>query len=493
MIHYILQILALQLLFLLVYDLFLKKETFFNGNRVYLVATPLLSFILPLIKIRAIRQNIPKEYLIELPEILINKAASQEILLPEVIIGGSESFFKFITLSTLIQSIWLFGAVLSMALFFYKIYKVLLLKKAGTKRYAHDFAIVSLPNTNTAFTFFKTVFVGELLSEEKRTNILLHEKTHVSQYHSIDLVFFEILRIIFWFNPLVYIYQNRVATLQEYIADAKAIAETSKKEYYQDLLSQIFQTEKISFINTFFNHSLIKNRIVMLQKSKSKKIFQLKYLLLVPVIATMLIYSSCSTENNSPAEEKNQTEDTFITDAKALIAKIESEGEFSTDDQRLFGKLLEANANSTNGVTPEEKKVFEALINVITKHHKPTTKLKENEIPFVHLEKVPGYPGCEGLTNTEAKKCFTKSIQNHVAKEFNVKAVEGLEGTQRVYVRFKINETGNVVDIQARGPKKELEDEAIRVIKTLPQMTPGEQEGKVVNVMYSLPIVYKVQ
>src|SRR5690606_1094069 len=128
-----------------------------------------------------------------------------------------------------------------------------------------------------------------------------HELVHINHRHSWDLVFFELLRIIFWFNPLIYIYQSRIAELHEFIAD-KHTVKTNKKEHYQHLLEEVFKTENISFINQFFNHSLIKKRIVMLQKSKTKKVWQLKYLSLVPLLIGMLIYTSCEKESvtNNP-------------------------------------------------------------------------------------------------------------------------------------------------------------------------------------------------
>lgn len=477
MIHYILQIIAIQLLFLIVYDLFLKKETFFNGNRFYLIATPILSFVLPLVKINAIRQNIPQHYLIELPEILINGTSSKEIVLPTVILGASDSFFQSITLSNLFLIIWSIGALLTTTLFLFKIYKIISLKKIGIKTKVDNFTIISLPNTNMAFSFFKTIFVGELLSEIKKTNILLHEKTHVSQYHSVDLIFFEILRILFWFNPLVYIYQKRVAMLQEYIADAKAVSETGKKEYYQDLLSQIFQTDKISFINTFFNHSLIKNRIIMLQKSKSKKIFQLKYLLLLPLISAMLIYTSCS-------EDINAQSDAGMTQKTPLIQKIEA-----------VKHQIEIQGN----VSPEEEKALKLLSMLVNDDFSnPAYKgiVGDAELPFMTIEKAPIYPGCEGKANNqEAQKCFMLNIKRFIGENFDttIGKQQNLSGKQKVVVRFKIDNTGKIVDIYAKGPHSVLEEEAKRVISSLPKMTPGQQDGVPVGVLFSQPIVFDIK
>ncbi len=475
MIHYILQILVVQLLFLLIYDLFLKKETFFNWNRVYLLMTSLLSFILPLIKIDVIKENIPEQYMIQLPAVLIGNV-SEEIEGSEVIIKSSDSFFNFLTIARFSEYLWYTGMVISLFLFCYKLYRILKLKQTGIKTRVENFNLISLPNTNTAFSFFNTIFLGEKLSEVKKTNILLHEKIHIKEYHTLDLLFFEILRIICWFNPLVYVYQNRIAVLQEYIADSKAISETDKKEYYQDLLSQIFQTDKISFINTFFNHSLIKNRIVMLQKSKSKKIFQLKYLLLVPVMLLMLLYTSCAQDTSAQSKVMSENVDSpLIEKIQAVRHQIEKQG----------------------NVSPEEEKALKVLALLVTDdgfsnpHYEDVYGMAD--IPFGVIEKVPVFPGCENLSQEEKKKCFSQKISQYIVKQFNTKLAKenGLTGYQEIGARFSIGNDGKVKDIKVKNKSKILREEALRVLEGLPVMIPGEQEGKKVSVMYKLPIKLK--
>ncbi|WP_299258820.1 M56 family metallopeptidase [uncultured Aquimarina sp.] len=481
MIHYILQIIALQLLFLVTYDLFLKKETFFNWNRTYLLITPILSFLLPLIRLDFISQNIPAAYIIQLPEVLITNSPMQVHLLPEVVIGSESNLSSYISMIPIFGYLWYLGITASLFLFLYKVFKIFKLKKTGTKINTKNITLVSLPNTTTAFSFFNTIYIGTNLSQNKKTNVLLHEKIHVREYHSIDLIFFEILRILFWFNPLIYIYQNRMTMLQEYIADAKAIAETSKKEYYQDLLSQVFQTEKISFINTFFNHSLIKNRLVMLQKSKSRKIFQLKYLLLVPVVCSMLIYTSCTEDANAQLTDNSKSisksEGTILNNIAELKESIAAKGE----------------------MTEEERKALKELLLLTTKNgfSEPFFKdvIADAEIPFGVIEKVPVYPGCENLSKKEAKKCFSKNVAQFIGSEFNTGIGKELKlsGRQKILVKFKIDNLGNITDVHARGPLPTLEAEAVRVINQLPKMTPGVQDGVNVGVMYSLPIVFEIK
>jgi len=315
MIHYILQTIAFQLLFLVVYDLFLKKETFFNTNRFYLIITPILSLVLPLIQIQAIRENIPQEYILQLPAVIIGGEGLVEAYISSVLLNWPK--------------LWLLGGVLSLLFFSFKLYGIFKLKRTGAILRFKKFSIIKLPGSSAAFSFFRNIFLGDDLSEVQQKSILMHEKVHVTQKHTWDLLFFEVLRILFWFNPLVYVFQKRMTVLQEYIADRHVTTNRTHREYYQELLSQIFQTRKISFINTFFNHSLIKNRIVMLQKSKSKKIAQLKYLLLIPVVAGMLIYSSC-TEDSEIQKNDNSADITANTEGDILHKISELKEAFAT-------------------------------------------------------------------------------------------------------------------------------------------------------------------
>lgn len=115
---------------------------------------------------------------------------------------------------------------------------------------------------------------------------------------------------------------------------------------------------------------------------------------------------------------------------------------------------------------------------------------------IISVEEVPIYPGCEGLkSNEERRDCMSEKINRHVNRIFDTSLGEelGLTGVHRIYVSFKIEPSGTVSIIGARGPHPRLEAEAIRVAKTLPEMQPGKQGGKAVGVIYSLPITFRVQ
>lgn len=118
------------------------------------------------------------------------------------------------------------------------------------------------------------------------------------------------------------------------------------------------------------------------------------------------------------------------------------------------------------------------------------------EVPFILVEKIPVYPGCENVKGKEDQKlCMTEKIEALVRREFNTTlgAEYGLSGLQRIFVVFKINENGEVADIQTRAPHKKLEEEAERVVKLIPKMEPGRQRDRPVAVRYSLPILFEIR
>jgi protein TonB len=116
------------------------------------------------------------------------------------------------------------------------------------------------------------------------------------------------------------------------------------------------------------------------------------------------------------------------------------------------------------------------------------------DIPFAIIEEPPVFPGCTG-TKEQMKQCMQDKINAHVTKHFNINLAQELgltEGKKKVYVQFKIDKTGEIIDIRARGPHARLEKEAIRVVQLLPKMTPGKQRTRPVRVSYTLPITMMV-
>ncbi|MGY0407644.1 MAG: energy transducer TonB [Polaribacter sp.] len=117
------------------------------------------------------------------------------------------------------------------------------------------------------------------------------------------------------------------------------------------------------------------------------------------------------------------------------------------------------------------------------------------DVSFMIIEDVPVFPGCKG-TKKQLKDCFSKMVQKHFQRKFNADLPNELglsSGRKRVFIGFKIDKEGNVVDIQARAPHPKIKAEVIRVMKMLPKMKPGRQRGKPVGVKYSIPFTLLVE
>ncbi|MFS4416499.1 TonB family protein [Maribacter sp. 2307ULW6-5] len=307
MVQYILECMAFQLAFLVIYDFFLKKETFFQWNRAYLLGTYVLSLVLPWIKIEALKTSVPEQYVVY-PEFLWNMDH-----VGATVAGQAGPGFQI----SWQEGVLYLGMLLATVYFGYKLVQLYRLGKNGHVERFPNFTRIVVANSEMAFSFFRSIFLGDKILQRKHANIIKHELVHIQQRHTLDLLFFELMRIVGWFNPLVYVYQNRIAELHEFIADAQ-VPKAERRAHYDLLLSRAFQTQHISFVNQLYKKSLIKKRIVMLQKSKSKKVHQLKYLLLLPLVLGMLAYTSADTE------EKEMPQEQTSSDAE-LIAQINQE------------------------------------------------------------------------------------------------------------------------------------------------------------------------
>jgi bla regulator protein BlaR1 len=405
MINYIIQVMLFQVLFLVVYDFVLSKETFFTKNRWYLLMSAIMSFCIPFIQIPSFQKVVSNDVRFLLPEIVLS---------PQNMIEKTEVYQNF---NGGLIIFWL-GFLFFLVLFSFKVYKLssLIIKNFIEKK--DSYTLITLPNSKKAFSFFNYIFLGADINELEKEKIISHELIHCKQKHSLDLLFFESLKILMWFNPLLYIYQKRIATVHEYISDAIILKSADKKLYMNTLVNQLFDVENISFVNQFYKHSQLKKRIMMITKEKSNKMKQIKYLLLVPILASMLFYTACSNTKNEIIEKE--------------------------------------------------------------------------VIPFTMIDKAPTFPGCP----ENDKSCFNKKMQQHFQKEFDVNLTDSLKlspGKKRIIMLFKINKEGAIVGIKTKAPHPALQEEAVRIIKLLPIMKPGELNGKKVTVKYALPMRIEVE
>jgi len=466
----ILQIIVFQLCFLLIYEVLLKKETFFNWNRVYLLSTSILSLVLPFIKLKSFSKVIPNDFFVNLPTVIlgetepINTAFSEQL---DTVVFNSESEFSIVWL-------WYLGILFYGGLLLYKLIKIWKYKQSNVTVKKNGYSIITLKNSEDAFSFLNSIFLGDRLENEHKESVLKHEKVHAKEKHTIDLLWFELLRIVFWFNPLVYIYQKRITEVHEFIADKSA--SKYQTNYYENLLAKTFNVAQFSVVNQFYSSSLIKKRIIMLTKEKSNKILKLKYLLIAPVVAGMLVFASC--ENKEVEIISGNADDRVQAILDEIKTKIETADGDSTREERIayYETFLQASNN-----------IRERIEN-------PDATNKDI-YTMSTVDTSPIFPGCsKDETPEELKKCMSVNIAQFVNNNFNTKLadLEKLKGKQKIAVAFKISDEGLVTDIKVRAEHPVLIEEAKRVIKLLPRMEPAKFLGKSVTVGYSLPIIFAV-
>lgn len=272
--HYLLQVNIYLVIFYCFYKLLLDNETYFVLNRFYLVLSGILSLAIPFLRIEMFSEKVVSETLyISVSE--INTVVSNYAILPQ-----TQEQYDW---GRLVVIIYIIGALMYLLHFAYQL-----------------FAINELLNkteNNDAFSFLNRKSVADSLPE--RATVDLHEDIHIKQLHSIDVIFFELLGIITWFNPVIYLYKKSVKNIHEYLADEIAAAYQGDKETYSLLLlSHAFGVKPNSLTNGFVIKSLIKKRIYMLHKQRSKKTAILKYGLFVPILALTLVLSSATIRKN---------------------------------------------------------------------------------------------------------------------------------------------------------------------------------------------------
>jgi beta-lactamase regulating signal transducer with metallopeptidase domain len=274
--QYLLQANLYLVLFYCFYALFLRNETFFRMNRVYLIAGALLSFLIPIIRFQWIES-------LFITEQVRRSTETFTLIFQPGTSAGIDAQKSSLIMIQILTAVYLTGALLCLLRFIWQLYKV-------NQAFSSD-------EPGQAFSFFNKVSVDPLLPASH--TILHHEEAHADQWHSADILFFELAACINWFNPIIYTYKRAVRNIHEFIADEIASdQETSKADYAMLLLSNTFGLESTEFGNGFFRQTLLKRRIYMLSKTKSKSIATLKYGLSVPLFVIMLVFSAARIERS---------------------------------------------------------------------------------------------------------------------------------------------------------------------------------------------------
>ncbi|MEO1033574.1 MAG: M56 family metallopeptidase [Bacteroidota bacterium] len=284
--EYLLKASAVIAIFYILYKLFLQRETFFQTNRGYLLIGLLTSVLIPLIVIPIYIEYTPAVVEGVLSH-TISPEVQQNINEGTVQQSSNEVTFDWWTFAVLIYAM---GVTFFLAKLLIELASLKFLFSKHLYFKSGPYMLIETENDIPPFSFFNwIVYNPKRYAEEELQHILNHEKAHASQLHSIDIMLTQLACVLLWFNPLVWLYKKEVQQNLEFIADKKAQDFSScEKSYQLILLKASVPQHKFLITNNFYN-SQIKKRIIMLHKSKSKKVNAWKYSLVLPILALFLM------------------------------------------------------------------------------------------------------------------------------------------------------------------------------------------------------------
>ena len=467
--------------FAVVYFLFLQNERFFRLKRYFLVAGMLASVLLPLVTIR---------YYVEAATQPAARENLAQAIPAEISPGAAGEAFGF-------RYVLLFLYLAGIAFFTFRFINHIVHLAAAinrTRADADQLKIIRAPEFPGSFSFFRYVFINPSVNETELKIIMSHEEVHISQKHWVDLLFAEVLRLIQWANPFVWIYASFVRQNHEYIADEVALQRTPDPAVYKAVLvNQLFGATVFSLTNTF-NFSLNKKRFEMMKKIVRSPYRKLKMLFVLPLFV-IVFYAFAKPEYryNEPLSGTGGYSEVPL--ASQELKKVT--GVVLGDNSKpLSGVTIDALNSSIRAMSdgygrfelnipPEDSLMF-------SQNGYPPLTVKPDfsngmtikmVMPFVVVEQMPSYPGGESE--------LLKSIQDNIRYPEEAKA-KGIEG--KVVVRFYVNTEGNVEGISViKGIDPALDAEAIRDVSHLKAFKPGMQGGKAVDVWYMVPVNFALQ
>lgn len=296
------------IVFIALYQLFIKKEGVYRFSRWYLYIGIIISLLLPFVNFELTSNSVSSFTFHTLLEtVIVNSSA----------VNNSKAFNVF-QLLTLIYGLGAITLFIKHLFGFTGIYK--LAKKSVKKE---DYYLVK--NNASAFSFFHSIYIGDQIPEESRKVMLAHEKIHRQQLHSVDIVFAHLLEIIFWYNPLIYKLKNNFKEIHEFEADEKACSD--REAYINLLLQQNFNQYDISFIHSF-NSNFLKQRIMKIQSTKKSTINKFNLLI------TMVLFGGLFLLNqnlNAQSQQKIKA-----TDKEGKEIEVDKLPEFPGGNNKLM-------------------------------------------------------------------------------------------------------------------------------------------------------------
>jgi len=507
--------------FFMIYLLIYNGDKNSQFNRVYLISSSFLAVLLPFLKIpilstQQIEYTTSIHNAIQLPEIIINDNAIVILSQPQL------------TLSSIFAIVYLTGLAIFLNRFLFALYHTFKYVRTHSNDSikSNNYTLVYTKGEMPTSSFYRYLFWDNTqVFNEKETNFIIkHEEGHIRQNHTFDIIYLEILRIIFWFNPIVHGYKKAMMTVHEFLADEFALASSNGQGFVAILGRQVLQQHHMTLSNHFSKSQTVK-RIKMI-KSGKKKPAVLRWAVMVTAVITMFYFFSCeqgytineliaqdenlpalgegwsyiSTESLSPgiSEKFNslKVDNPFIKfyvakgitgktadfNSKEILAKHSLVTLlFSTEGESMYvilGKIERSDLDLDEAVPYKnaEETIVEELV-----FDMPVEEEVAEDI-FTIVEDQPAPIG--------GMRAFYEFVANNLRYPEEARNA-GIEG--KVFIEFVISKDGSVTNVKCiKGIGQGCDNEAIRVISISPVWKPGKHEGKNVNVRMILPITFKL-
>ena len=428
---------VLIIVFYMFYRLMLSRETFHRVNRVVLLLTAVASFVLPLCVI-TLHKTVRME---AVPTVSVGD------LQMEVAADAGPVWWQM-----LLPLIFIIGVVATLGHTLTSILKVWLLIRRSEQHLQPDGTIVCVTGNAevSPFSWMHYIVMNRSDYEEHNAAILAHERGHICLRHSWDLLLVDLLTALQWFNPAMWMLRQDLRAIHEYEADGEVLSQGINARQYQYLLiSKASGIGGYSIANGI-SHSTLKNRITMMLHKKSNRRSLLKLLALIPIVGLALALNA-------------RTVTDYVYD--------------EPQKQQPVKKGKKAGTIKVNG---QEIKVVEQDDIVTMEGEVDQDQAKEEAFDVV--EEMPEFPGGPKalmdylMTNVKyPKTAFDANIQG------------------RVIAQFVVDKEGTVRDAHVvKSVDPALDAEALRVINNMPKWRPGRQNGKVVNVKYTIPVSFSL-
>lgn len=451
---YLIQVSLCMAVFFAFYYFLLRRETLFHSNRLYLLCTLVLSFVLPALRIYILEAK-AQAAIMDAPLYMASYVQSVE----EVITIRPEQgqfpwgklFFMIYAAVVLVLLVKLVNAFRS----------ILRIRKNAQVRPSSGLTCVSSPEIQYPFSFFNTIYLPAVhgFSEEELTEVLQHEQAHVRGGHTWDVLLAELACIAMWPNPFVYLYRKALRDIHEFVADA-AVLQNTPWDRYAAMLVAHRQTQLQMRLANPLIFSQLKKRLLMMNQKPSSGLMRLKYACFVPVLAFALVLFSF----------REKADGTLIS------------------HKQLFGAL---------DLNPDMGQPSYSNLNGEPVHQGEPVQAGNNQ--SIEPEPTnPLFPGCALVHVDQRQVCSSEKLYAYIANHLTYpEKLKEAKVDGKVYVKFVVGADGWLKDI---GIKKSLHPDADQVVlelvkgmnQTAGKWTPGTKNGKAVDTEMVLPVSFKL-